>query len=161
MKPVGYIDSDWAGCVDTRRSTGGYVFFMAGAPVLWSSKRQPIVTLSSTEAEYISLARVSQQALWMKGWLAGAQIPQPPPYQLLGDNLGSISLTETTKAHNLSKHLDIRWHFLRDHVADGNIAVSSVSTKDNVADILTKLLPRPQHEKFIRMMDLDWKQHEV
>jgi hypothetical protein len=157
LKPAGFVDSDWAGCVDTRRSTSGYVFFMGGAPVCWSSKRQAVVALSSTEAEYISLARGTQQSSWMKNWLAGVFLPQELPYSLRGDNLGSISLTETTKGHGLSKHIDTRWHFIRERVQDGEIAILSVPGKENVADILTKALARPAHEKFVSMLGLDWK----
>jgi hypothetical protein len=140
LKPEGYVDSDWAGCVDTRRSTSGYVFFMGGAPVCWSSKRQAVVALSSTEAEYTSLARGAQQSMWMKHWLSEVFLPQELPFQLRGDNLGSISLTETKKEHGLSKHLDIRWHYIRDRLNDEEIAVSSVPGKENIADILTKAL---------------------
>jgi hypothetical protein len=157
LKPVGFVDSDWAGCVDTRHSTSGYVFFMGDAPVCWSSKRQAVVALSSTEAEYISLARGSQQSMWMKNWLAGVFLPQELPFGLRGDNLGSISLTETTKGHGLSKHIDTRWHYIRERVQDGEIAVSSVPGKENVADILTKALGRPAHEKIVSQLGLDWK----
>jgi hypothetical protein len=161
IKPDGYVDSDWAGCVDTRRSTSGYVFFMGGAPVSWSSKRQAVVALSSTEAEYISLARGAQQVMWMKNWLSEVFLPQELPFQLRGDNLGSISLTETTKGHGLAKHIEIRWHFIRERVKDGEIAVSSVPGADNVADIFTKALPRIKHEKCVGQLGIDWKRKKA
>ncbi|CAK5277520.1 unnamed protein product [Mycena citricolor] len=157
IKPLGFVDSDWAGCIDTRRSTAGYIFFMGGAPVAWSSKRQAVVALSSTEAEYISLARASQQAMWMKNWLSQIFLPQEPPIPLRGDNLGSISLTETTKGHGLAKHIDIRYHYIRDRVNDGDISVTSVPGKENVADILTKALGRADHERICHSLGLDWK----
>jgi hypothetical protein len=161
LKPEGFVDSDWAGCVDTRRSTSSYVFFMGAAPVCWSSKRQAVVALSSTEAEYISLARGTQQAMWMKNWLAGVFLPQELPFGLRGDNLGSISLMETTKGHGLSKHIDTRWHFIRERVADGEIAILSVPGKDNVADIMTKALPRSVHEKIVAQLGLDWRHRDA
>ncbi len=105
LKPLGYVNADWAGCVDMCQSTSGYIFMMAGAPVLWSAKCQPIVALSSTESEYVSMARGSQQAMWMNSWLDEAGLLEDFPFPLVGDNLGSISLTETNKAHGLSKHL--------------------------------------------------------
>jgi hypothetical protein len=95
--------------------------------------------------------------MWMKNWLAGVFLPQELPFGLRGDNLGSISLTETTKGHGLSKHIDTRWHFIRERVQNGEVAVSSVPGKENVADILTKALARPAHEKFVSMLGLDWK----
>jgi hypothetical protein len=134
---------------------------MGGAPVSWSSKRQAVVALSSTEAEYISLARRAQQAMWMKNWLAEVFLPQELPFQLHGDNLGSISLTETTKGHGLAKHIEIRWHFIRERVKDGEIAVSSVPGKENVADIFTKALPRITHEKCVAQLGLDWRRKEA
>ncbi|KAF7333549.1 Retrotransposon Ty1-copia subclass [Mycena sanguinolenta] len=161
LKPEGYGDSNWAGCVDTRRSTSGYVFFMGGAPTSWAAKRQPIVALSSTEAEYISAARASQQAQWMKNWLSEVFLPQNSPFILHIDNLGAISLTETTKEHGLSKHLDVRWHYIRDLVKDGEIAMESVPGKENVADIFTKALPRVAHERCVRQLGLDWRRREL
>lgn len=161
LKPLGYVDADWAGCIDSRRSTSGYIFLMGGAPVSWSSKRQAVVALSSTEAEYISLARGSQQAMWMKNFLSEINLAQPPPFLLNGDNLGSLSLTETTKGHGLSKHIDIRYHYIRDRVKEGDIAVRAVRTTENVADILTKALPRVAHERFVREMGLDWKRRDT
>jgi hypothetical protein len=157
LKPDGYVDSDWAGCVDTRRSTSGYVFFMGGIPVCWSSKQQAVVALSSTEAEYIAPARGMQQSMWMKNWLADVFLPQELSFGLRSDNLGSISLMETTKGHGLSKHIDTRWHFICERVQHGEIAVSSVPGKENIVDILTKALGRSAHEKFVSMLGLDWK----
>ncbi|CAK5280773.1 unnamed protein product [Mycena citricolor] len=160
LKPMGYVDSDWAGCVDTRRSTAGYIFFMGGAPVAWSSKRQAVVALSSTEAEYISLARASQQAIWMKNWMAEVSLPQELPLKILGDNLGSISLTETTKGHGLAKHIDIRYHYIRDRVSEGEINVASVPGKSNVADIMTKALGKADHERICHALGLDWRRSD-
>jgi hypothetical protein len=130
---------------------------MGGAPVSWSSKRQAVMALSLTEAEYISLVRGAQNTMWMKNWLSEVFLPQELPFQLHGDNLGSISLMETTKGHALAKHIEIRWYFIRDHVKAGEIAVSSVPGKDNVADIFTKALPCINHEKCVSQLGLDWK----
>lgn len=161
LKPLGYVDADWAGCVNTRRSTSGYVFFMGGAPVSWSSKRQSVVALSSTEAEYIALTRGAQQAMWMKYWLDEVDLPEDFPFDLFCDNLGAISLTETTKAHGLSKHLQIRFHYIRDRVEANEIQVQSISSHNNIADIFTKALPKPLHQKFVTQMNLDWRRRSA
>jgi hypothetical protein len=134
---------------------------MGGAPVSWSSKRQAVVALSSTEAEYIALARGSQQAMWIKNWLAEVFLPQELPFSLRGDNLGSISLTETTKGHGLLKHIDTCWHYIRERVERSQIAVSSVPGKENVADILTKALGRPAHEKIVTQLGFDWRRRNA
>ena len=156
LTQLGYVDSDWAGCADTRRSTSGYIFMMAGAPIAWASKRQSVVALSSTEAEYIAIARGAQQAMWLAEFMDQALLPQPTPFILLGDNLGSISLTKTTKGHQLSKHIDIRHHFLRDLVESQRLEVKPVRTNDNIADIMTKPLSKNVHNRFIRILGLDW-----
>ncbi|GAW07607.1 retrovirus-related pol polyprotein [Lentinula edodes] len=140
LKPKGYSDSDHAGCVDTRTSTSGYVFFMAGAPVSWSSKRQPSAALSSTEAKYIALSRACQQAVWLQSFLVEVDLRQQGPVTLLGDNFGSISLTENSKRHALVKHIDLRDHYIREKVASGAVAVSEIRTGTNVADVFTKAL---------------------
>jgi hypothetical protein len=156
LTPLAYVDSDWAGCADTRRSTSSYIFLMAGAPVAWASKRQSVVALSSTEAEYISIARAAQQAMWMSEFMREALLLQPTPFTLLGDNLGSIALTKMTKGHNLSKHIDIRHHFLRDLVESKRLEVKPILTNDNLADILTKPLSKNVHKHFVWILGLNW-----
>jgi hypothetical protein len=99
--------------------------------------------------------------MWMKNWLADVFLPQELPFGLRGDNLGSTSLTETTKGHSLSKHIDTRWHYIHEHVQHGEIAVSSVPGKENIADILTKALGCPAHKKFVFMLGLDWKRRNA
>ena len=105
--------------------------------------RQAVVVLSSTESEYISLSRAEQQpeAMWMQSWMSEIGFSMDGPTSIHGDTLGSISLAETIKYHQLSKCIDIRWHYIRDHVREGNISIHSVSSKDNIADLLTKSLP--------------------
>ncbi|KAF8831255.1 hypothetical protein HHX47_DHR1000495 [Lentinula edodes] len=110
LKPYAYVDSDHAGCKDTSRSTSGYVFFMAGVPVSWSSKRQATVALSTTESEYIGLSRAAQQAVWLDSFLSEVDLPQDGPTTLLGDNFGSVCLTENSKRHALVKHIEMRHH---------------------------------------------------
>jgi hypothetical protein len=95
--------------------------------------------------------------MWMKNWLSEVFLPQELPFQLRGDNLGSISLTETNKEHGLSKHLDIHWHYIRERVKDGELVVSSIPGKENIADILTKALPWIAHERIVGEMGLDWR----
>ena len=86
IKPVGFVDADYGGDLDSRRLTSGYVFMMAGGAVSWSSKRQPTVSLSTTEAEYIALTHSAQQALWMINFLAEIDLPQTFPVSIHADN---------------------------------------------------------------------------
>ena len=98
-KPDRYVDADYGGDLNTRRSTSGYMFMMASGPVSWSSKRQQTVSLSTTEAEYIAMTRGSQQSLWMHNFLAKIGFEQPLPANLCVDNNSSIALTQLTKGH--------------------------------------------------------------
>ena len=141
VKPIGYVDADYAACKDTRKSTSGYVFTMAGTPVSWSSKRQATVALSTTEAEYISLSWASQQSRWMHSWYEEIGFPQTEPGILKGDNLGSVHLTKNTKEHHKVKHIDIHYHYLRELATEGKIEVQPIRGSKNPADIFTKPLP--------------------
>ncbi|GAW10056.1 retrovirus-related pol polyprotein [Lentinula edodes] len=155
LKPCGYLDADHAGCMDTRRSTSGNVFFMAGAPVTWSSKRQPTVALSTTEAEYISAARASQQASWLMSFLAEVDLRQDGPLTLHCDNFAAVSLTQNSKKNMLVKHIEMRYHFIREKVENGEIAMKLIRTGENVADIFTKALNGTIHSKWVKFLGLD------
>ena len=82
----GYVDSDWAGCPDSRRSTSGFVFMLNGAAISWRSKRQPTVALSSAEAEFISASAMVQKVIYLRKFLAYLGYPQPDPTPVFADN---------------------------------------------------------------------------
>jgi hypothetical protein len=107
LSPHAFVDADYGGCRDTHRSTSGYVFLMAGAPVTWSSKRQTTVTLSTIEAEYVVMSWCAQQMVWMHNWLSEVEVAYSVPGQISGDNRGAIALTKNTKDHGKVKHIDI------------------------------------------------------
>jgi hypothetical protein len=155
IKPTGFVDADYAACQDTRKSTSGFVFTMAGCPVSWSSKRQSTVALSTTEAEYVSLARASQQARWIYSWTREVGFPQSEPAILKGDNVGSIHLTKNTKHHHKVKHIDIKHHYLRELVNDGKIEVQTIRGTENPADIFTKPLPKSTFLRHVESLGMD------
>jgi hypothetical protein len=154
LTPFGYFDSDYAACIDTRRSTSGQVFVMAGAPVCWASKRQATVALSTVEAEYISLTRAAQQLKWMYSWMAEVGMKQELPGVLYGDNRGAVDLTKTTKSHSKVKHIDIRHHYIRELVQTGELKVDFIRGTENPADIFTKPLPRLAHERYLSELNI-------
>ena len=160
VSTVGYSDADWAGCKATRRSTSGYIFLMNGCPVAWASKKQSLVSLSSTESEYIALAKCVQQAIWMASWMREVDLDVGGPMDLLVDNLGTIALSETTKGHDLAKHIDIRYFFIRDAVKEGQVSIYTVASSQNLADIMTKSLPREKHRRIVTALGLDWWYHD-
>ena len=149
LTPTAYVDADYGGCKDTRRSTSGYVFTMAGGAVTWSSKRQATVALSTVEAEYVAMSRCAQQMVWMQHWLDEVAMEHSLPGIIKGDNRGAIALTKNTKDHGKVKHIDIRHHYIHELVKSGRIAMEQVSSADNFADLFTKPLPRDHHHRLL------------
>ena len=155
LSPTAFVDADYGGCRDTRRSTSGYVFMMAGGVVSWSSKRQATVALSTVEAEYVAMSRCAQQMVWMQSWLDEVEINHALLGKIKGDNRGAIALTKNTKDHGKVKHIDIRHHYIRELLQSGVIAVEQVPTADNLADIFTKPLPRDHHHRILAALNIN------
>lgn len=134
------MDADYAGDGDTRRSTEGHIFFVAGGPVSWASKRQETVALSTVEAEYMAFTRAIQQLLWINKFLDEVGLPQDRPGIIRADNNGAIATTKNDKNHRRTKHIDIKHYFIKEHVASGTIDFVYIPSSQNLADILTKPL---------------------
>ena len=154
LSPIAYVDADYGGCKDTRRSTSGYVFTMAGGAVAWASKRQATVALSTVEAEYVAMTRCAQQMVWMQSWLGEAKIKYTLPGLIKGDNRGAIALTKNTKDHGKVKHIDIRHHYIRELFQSGAITMEQVPSSDNLADLFTKPLPRDHHHRLLAALNI-------
>ena len=139
---VGYADSDYAGDKATRRSTTGVVFLLNGAAIAWQCKLQPTVSLSTTEAEYQAAGAGAREALWIRKLLPEIGMQITGPVTILGDNEAALNLTRNHMTTQRSKHIDIVHHFSRERVESGEIIFVGIPSADNVADILTKPLPR-------------------
>ena len=137
---TGNCDSDWAGDVDTRRSTTAYIFRVNGAPVSWSSKLQQTVALSSVEAEYMAASSATQEAIHLRNILEALGQSQPESTTIYCDNQGSIHLTQNPIAHGRTKHIDIRVHFVREMCERKVVHFKYIPTEHNVADMFTKPL---------------------
>ena len=137
---IGYVDSDYATCKDTRRSVTGYVFYLAGGPVSWASRKQASVTLSTTEAEFMAACAATQESLWLKMILEELQQEVPRPMILYEDNQACIFLANSESNHQRAKHIHVREMFIKQHVSAGDVALEKVDTKDNIADLFTKAL---------------------
>jgi len=112
---IGYTDSDWAGDQDTRRSHSGYVFNVGSGAISWSSKRQPTVALSSTEAEYMGQTQATKEAIWLRRLLKELHAQDSiAATTIFGDNQGAIALAKNPQFHPRSKHIAIQHHFVRD-----------------------------------------------
>ena len=136
----GYSDANFARDIDTRRSTSGFIFMLAGAPISWQSRAQATVALSSTEAEYIALAGAAQEAIWFLQVLREFKFAITAPVLIYEDNQSAIKLVENPVFHKKSKHVDIKYHFVRELVENRTLEIQYVSTVENVADIFTKPL---------------------
>ena len=151
----GYTDADWSGDNDTSRSTSGYVFIANKAAIGWSSKRQSMVALSSTESEYIGLANAGQHLAWLRSFFDELGRPQDGATELRCDNRAAIILTKDPQFRARTKHIQRKYHYVRDGlVATGEAVVMWYPTDDMVADIFTKALPHDKHMKFCHAMGL-------
>ena len=149
---VGYSDSDWAGSASDRKSTSGCYFGLGSAVVSWFNRKQKSVALSLTEAEYMAVSQASCEAIWLRKLLVGLFGQELRPTMIYCDNQSCIKLSENPVFHDRSKHIEIRYHFIRDWVQRGAVRLAYVSTNDQVADILTKSLPKGKHVRFRGMM---------
>ncbi|GAU12447.1 hypothetical protein TSUD_229810 [Trifolium subterraneum] len=150
IKLTGWSDSDYAGDLDDRKSTSGYVFMIGTKVVSWSSKKQPIVTLSTTEAEFIAAANSACQGIWLSRILSQIDEKLKECITIYCDNSSSIKLSKNPVMHGRSKHIDVRFHFLRNLSKDGIIQLIQCSSFEQIADILTKALSL---ENFCRNRD--------
>ena len=139
---VGYSDSDWAGDIDNRRSTTGFCFTLGSGAVSWSSKKQPTVALSSTEAEYRAACSAATEAIWLRRLLAELGAPQRSSTLIWCDNQSCIAIAKNPVFHARTKHIEVHYHYIREQILSGHLHLSYCSTKDNAADIFTKPLPQ-------------------
>jgi hypothetical protein len=151
----GYTDADWAGSSTDRRSTSGFMFTLGSAAISWSSKKQPIVALSSTEAEYRGAAVVTCEAIWLKRLLKDLQVTVTERITIYCDNISSIQLAKNLVFHARTKHIEVHYyHFVRERVLHGEVDLRHVRTNQQVADIFTKALGVDKLWQFSKMMGL-------
>ena len=150
---VGYSDADWAGDLDTRRSISGTLFLMSEGAVSWTSKIQSAVALSSSEAEYIALSMATQEATWMQKLLNDLHACVRP-VKIMEDNQGAIAIAKNPVAHGRTKHINIRFHYVRQAIEEGNIELEYCPTEVMIADIFTKPLSKQRFERLRQMMGL-------
>jgi hypothetical protein len=142
-KLSGFVDADYAGDLENRRSTSGAVFILNNGPISWHSRRQTCVALSTTESEFIAASDGTKEAIWLRRLyteLGGADLTVP----LRCDNQGAIALILNPIFHQRTKHMDVRFFFVRDAQQEGKIDVVYIETELQLADILTKALPTPR-----------------
>ena len=148
LELAAYSDADWAGCPDTRRSTSGFCVYLGDNLVSWSSKRQPIVSPSSAEAEYRSVANAVAECCWLRQLLGELLCPVTKATVVFCDNVSAVYLSANPVHHRRTKHIELDIHFVREKVALGQFRIVHVPTTEQLADIMTKGLPTASFESF-------------
>lgn len=142
---IAYTDADWGSCSLDRRSYTGSVFLLANAAISWESQKQRTVALSSTEAEYTALSDAAKEAIYISRFLSEIGLSSLSKVTMYNDNQGAANLAANPVFHSRSKHIDIRCHFIREVLSNHPVSLIYKPTKEMVADVLTKSLPREKH----------------
>jgi hypothetical protein len=142
-----YSDSDWAGDEDNRKPVTGFMIFLLGVPIMWRSKAQGSVALSSTEAEFYALSEAAKEIKFIVQVLISMGIPVKLPIIVRVDNVGAIFMRENVSASSRTKHVDTRYYFVREFVEEGFVKIIFVRSEDNISDPLTKNTPGSIYEK--------------
>lgn len=152
---VGYSDSDYAGTKDRRRSTGAYVFMLTGALISHRSKLQSTVAMSTCEAEYMAMTEAAKEAIWCARFLVELDFRKKnTPVLIRGDNQGAIALAKNPEFHSRNKHIEVKWHWIREVRRSRKILIKYISTKEMVADGLTKPLAPGPFQNFKAMLGM-------
>ena len=150
-----FSDADMAGNIEGRRSTSDVLVFLGSAPISWLSLKQKVVALSTCEAEYVAVAIAACQALWLRRLLGELTGMEAHPPALMVDNQPAIALAKNPVLHDRSKHIDVKFHFIRDCVDGGQIVIEFVETGRHLADVLTKSLGRLRLTELEKMIGVE------
>ncbi|CAH2016809.1 unnamed protein product [Acanthoscelides obtectus] len=154
MNLRGFVDAEWANCPDDRHSYTGFSFILSGGPVSWESKKQATVALSTTEAEYMGTTEAAKEAIYLGKFMTELGFERLANVTLYSDNMSAIKLAENPRYHSRSKHIDIRYHFVREALEQKKFKLKHTPSSEMAADVLTKGLSRTKHRKCMELLGL-------
>ena len=149
-----YTDADWARSTDDRRSTTSYCTYVWGNLVTWRSKKQNVVARSSAETEFRAVAQGMCEGLWLQKLLEELSITIELPIKLYCDNKAAISISQNPVQHDITKHIEVDRHFIKEKIKKGIICMTCILTREQLADIFTKGLQKSSFEDFICKLDM-------
>ena len=155
LNELSVLDANWAGSLDHKKTTSGYLVYLGSTPISWKSRKQRTVSRSSTEAEYKALADGTAEILWIRALLSDLHFSSNPVTILWCDNLGATYLSINPIFHARTKHVEVDYHFVRDRVAKKEITVRFIPSQDQLADVLTKPLPHAPFTYFRSKLYVD------
>lgn len=135
MKLVGYSDSDWAGSADDMRSASGYAFFLGSGVFSWASKKQQTVAQSSAEAEYVAASMATSQAIWLRRIFEDVGQSQEEGTERFCDNKSAIAIGKNPVCHNRTKHIAIKYHFIREAIENGEIQLTKRDNRNSLRKV--------------------------
>jgi hypothetical protein len=156
LEVIGYSDSDFAGCVNSQKSTSGYVFTLANGAISWKSSKQRLTTSTTMYAEFIAYCEALGQAMWLKKFIPALRVIDgiSKPLTIYYDNKATVFFSHNNKSSGASKHIDLRYLVVRERVQDHTINLEHIGTKEMLADPLTKDLPPHIFEEHVAGMGL-------
>ncbi|XRB10534.1 retrovirus-related Pol polyprotein [Pseudoscourfieldia marina] len=152
LKLIGYCDASWGDNHENRRSTSGYIFFLNGGPISWASYLQTTVALSTVESEVMALTEAIKEAIYIRRLLESLGAAQEGPTIIYTDSTGAEALVDHPTSHRRTKHIEIRREFIKFHIGHETVKIERVSTKDQLADIMTKPLRQDIHNYLVQMI---------
>nr|CAN79398.1 hypothetical protein VITISV_016838 [Vitis vinifera] len=156
LKVVGYSYSNFAGCVDSRKSTSGYIFILAGGAISWRSVKQTMTATSTMETEFISCFEATSHGAWLKSFIFGLRVMDSisRPLSIYCDNSAAVFMAKNNKSGSRSKHIDIKYLAIRERVKEKKVVIEHISTELMIADPLTKGMPPLKFKDHVMNMGL-------
>jgi hypothetical protein len=156
LEVIGYSDFDFVGCIDSHKSTLGYIFLMASGAVSWRSAKQTLTATSTMEAEFVSCFEATSHGVWLKNFISGLRIMDSisRPLRMYCDNLAVVFMAKNNKSGSRSKHIDIKYLAIRERVKEKKVVIEHISIELMIVDPLTKGMPSLKFKDHVANMGL-------